>query len=358
MKREILEMLIAAVLFVTMGVSASVIRREMGPDDSWEIAEVKAGQSEASGNVPPAVFESADFSRAVVRAVARHSEFKIRSRGRKPKNPGFNFTLLFFVKGVSVSPSGVVTGGFDACVGAAMMLTDTRDESERFSGSFRGCAPIAPQALPERFREKARDNGQARTSGAENSAADDPPEFRAAFDAALFRTLSAAFDAAVRDLKFQEMDDAELIRTLADVQGCPPDALLSVLADRRPQEAFDALLVFVQSAKSFPSARESDCLSERLRAAAILGTLGRREAVLPLIDFAQRSEDVSSMKTLLTPIAALGGDTAKGYMFLLSSGHLSETIRRAAAVHFEEMASREDSAGDELSDRASEDKQP
>ena len=181
-RKQILEMTGAALLFVLIGLAAAGFRINLAADGTgWEIAEIMAGQ----GTDNPAletvdVFSNEDFSKAVSRAVASHTGFRLRTKGRRPKNPEFNFKLLFFVNSASVIPSEIVTGGYEAHVNTGLMLLDTRDGSERFSGGFNGTVPLAKEMVPQQIidslnlpparKGESRKNGGKSAPSPENQA--------------------------------------------------------------------------------------------------------------------------------------------------------------------------------------------
>ena len=387
-RKQILEMAGAALLFILIGLAAAVFRNNLAADAAgWEIAEIMAGQgTDNPASETVVVFSNEDFSKAVSRAVASHTGFKLRTKGRRPKNPEFNFKLLFFVNSASVIPSEIVTGGYEARVNTGLMLLDTRDGTERFSGGFNGTVPLAKEMVPQAIIDSlnllparkgdSRKNGGKRAASPENQAKNQgnaaasgdqkkgqgvfegevSEELRNAFLKAMDRALALGFDDAERHLRIQQLDDSELVKMLKSSRGCPSAVLLDVLNDRKPAGAFDYLVEFVRKgpaagANAGAGAHDA-CFDERMKSAAILGSMGRREAVPVLIEFAENTEDLSSMMTALAPIAQQGGEQAAGYMFILSAGHISETIQKVASLHLKTM--KADIAGWTLPSKAPE----
>lgn len=118
---------------------------------------------------------------------------------------------------------------------------------------------------------------------------------------------------------------------------------LERMVNRRTQGATPALLDVVR--RAFDDEADAYGRELGLRAVGGLVALRAQDAVLPLIDLAQRREPVL-VQQLVYAIGALGGRHAEGYLVTVASGHPDRAVREAARRAVADLAARvaEDSA--------------
>lgn len=281
--------------------------REVSPE-SWGIASFRISLGEPQPGLRDFSFTEEQAQSELGRALLSTPRFVLLDDARRKPHPSAQ-TFLCRLELVLAreSPSEIVSHALKAEVGVVVELW-------RAEGQPRLTADGIGEVS---FDPKGDDEASAAAR-------------QGAFMRALGRAIRQAVDEQVLQLESLEKTTSGLIADLDSNDMRRRDFAIRALGERRALEASEALIA---------------CLAEEeepalvLRAAGALGSLGDERAIPVLIDVAER-ESLPTKAALLSIIGFIGGDMAEGYLFTLSTGHVSEDVRRIAQLQLDTIEKR------------------
>ncbi len=189
--------------------------------------------------------------------------------------------------------------------------------------------PLAVVNMSLQFQQRAEGEPVAfsaegvGTQRAQSSSLDDIQRaHQLAFDAALAESIRTAKNT----IAFQKRSAAALAKLIDSSDVAESNAAVAILVARKDAKVLPVL----------KRRLETDDAMHLRRTVGLMVELGDVGAVNPLIE-ASRRKDAVLQRELLFAIAALGGEDAQSYLFLVSSGHDDPLIRASAERALEEL---------------------
>lgn len=282
-----------------------------------------------------------------------------RSSGERPN--------AVFVLGVEDRASGVPKGvRFDQqhsrkYLSEALAASKTMTEvEERVPGAFR--AELVIELASERESERDGSVGVYRAVQVEihvHRLLDDEREWLSAqgkaflvqqadeedrnegFDRVLALAIAKAVEYLDLQLEARQLDADQIERRLKDERAEDRLYVLRSLRGRKMPELIPAVIGMLKDT-------DDDVV---LEAVGVLVDQRDERAVLPLIRMSQTRDPIFQLQ-IITAMAELGGDVARGYLFTLAAGHGSAEVRQRAKEGLERIREAEERAGQDPGEHA------